>query len=214
MRNGTKVGRLSRQNIPGISHSPEIRVHSQGSEMGWLCLEGFYLFFFPQQFSFFLFFWVFFIRVLLLHQLSCRWSSSSLYFVASTCALCQCWVVVFACGGCCMLCVYMCMCVWCLKRSHLFLFWNPVSDHPSLPGWKVTALRCCELTVVLNLTLLFFRFSFLFQSCCVVFNFIYFLTIVSTCILWLSRRVAGCFSPFTWNTKQECPESFTEMRLL
>lgn len=50
-----------------------------------------------------------FVRVVLLHQLSCWYCSSSLHFVASTCALCQCWVVVFACGGCCMLCVYMCM---------------------------------------------------------------------------------------------------------
>lgn len=116
-----------------------------------------------------------FVRVMLLHQLSYWYCSSSLHFVASTCALWQCWVVclLVAAVAC---CVCTCACVWCLKCSHLFPFWNPVSDHPSLPGWKGTALLwCCELTAVLNLTLFSLSvIAFLFQSCYVVFNFIYF----------------------------------------
>lgn len=112
--------------------------------------------------------------------------SSSLHSVASTCALCQCWVVVFACGGRCMLCVYMCTCVWYLKLSFVYL--SKSCLWPSFIAWMEGDLialmlwtnSCAEFDAIFFIS---YCFPFSVLLCCNLILFI--LTIVSTCILWL-----------------------------
>lgn len=96
--------------------APEICVHSPGSKMGWLCLKGYS----PPSPAIPPFFFGF-VRVMLLHQLSCWYCSSSLHSLASPCAPWQCWVVVFALQLLHAVCARVHVCV-CLRHPPLFPF--------------------------------------------------------------------------------------------